>query len=76
MQKMQSAMQTIKKVNTNKANNELERQRKIAISAGYPTEAVNLALSFPELTAKETGGEKKANTRTLKSGKVVTVIEE
>jgi len=76
MQKMQSAMQTIKKVNTNKANNELERQRKIAISAGYPTEAVNLALSFPELSAKETGGEKKANTRTLKSGKVVTVIED
>jgi hypothetical protein len=76
MQKMQSAMQTIKKVNTNKANNELERQRKIAISAGYPTEAVNLALSFPELSAKETGGEKKTNTRTLKSGKVVTVIEE
>lgn len=76
MQKMQSAMQTIKKVNTNKANNELERQRKIAISAGYPTEAVNLALSFPELSAKETGGEKKQKTRTLASGKVVTVIEE
>jgi len=76
MQKMQSAMQTIKKVNTNKANNELERQRKIAISSGYPKEAVDLALSFPELTAKETIGEKKTNTRTLKSGKVVTVVEE
>jgi hypothetical protein len=76
MEKMQSAMQTIKKVNTNKANNELERQRKIAISSGYPKEAVELALSFPELTAKETVGEKKTNTRTLKSGKVVTVVEE
>jgi len=74
MQKMQSAMQTIKKVNTNKANAELERQRKIAISAGYPAEAVNMALSFPELATAPEG--KKTSTRTLKSGKVVTVVEE
>jgi len=74
MEKMQKAMQTIKKVNTNKANAELERQRKIAIAAGYPVEAVNMALSFPELaTAPES---KKTSTRTLKSGKVVTVVEE
>ena len=74
MEKMQRAMQTIKKVNTNKANAELDRQRKIAISAGYPVEAVNMALSFPELATAPEG--KKTNTRTLKSGKVVTVVEE
>lgn len=74
MEKMQKAMQTIKKVNTNKANAELERQRKIAIAAGYPVEAVNMALSFPELATAPEG--KKTNTRTLKSGKVVTVVEE
>ena len=74
MEKMQKAMQTIKKVNTNKANAELERQRKIAIAAGYPTEAVNMALSFPELSAAPAG--KKTSTRTLASGKVVTVVEE
>ena len=76
MEKMQKAMQTIKKVNTNKANSELNRQRKIAISAGYPVEAVDMALSFPELSTTPESGEKKTNTRTLKSGKVVTVIEE
>jgi hypothetical protein len=74
MEKMQKAMQTIKKINTNKANAELERQRKIAIAAGYPVEAVNMALSFPELATAPEG--KKTNTRTLKSGKVVTVVEE
>ncbi len=74
MEKMQKAMQTIKKVNTNKANAELERQRKIAIAAGYPTEAVNMALSFPELSVAPAG--KKTSTRTLASGKVVTVVEE
>jgi len=74
MEKMQKAMQTIKKVNTNKANAELDRQRKIAIAAGYPVEAVNMALSFPELATAPEG--KKTNTRTLKSGKVVTVVEE
>ena len=74
MEKMQKAMQTIKKVNTNKANAELERQRKIAIAAGYPVEAVNMALSFPELATAPEG--KKTNTRTLKSGKVVTVVEQ
>jgi hypothetical protein len=74
MEKMQKAMQTIKRVNTNKANAELERQRKIAKAAGYPQEAVDLALSFPELTTATES--KKTNTRTLKSGKVVTVIEE
>jgi hypothetical protein len=74
MEKMQKAMQTIKKVNTNKANAELERQRKIAIAAGYPVEAVNMALSFPELATAPEG--KKISTRTLKSGKVVTVVEE
>jgi hypothetical protein len=74
MEKMQKAMQTIKRVNTNKANAELERQRKIAKAAGYPQEAVDLALSFPDLTTAPES--KKTNTRTLKSGTVVTVIEE
>lgn len=55
MEKMQKAMQTIKKVNTNKANAELGRQRKIAIAAGYPVEAVNMALSFPELATAPEG---------------------
>ena len=55
MQKMQSAMQTIKKVNTAKATAEIERQRKIAAQAGYPAEAVKTALDFPELQAAPSG---------------------
>lgn len=51
MQKMQSAMETIKRVNTAKAQNEIERQRKMAVQSGYPTAALDIALDFGLQTA-------------------------
>ena len=75
-EKIKKTLLAIKKVSTNKAKTEIEAQRKIAYSnPGYDKGRVDQALDFPEFVG--TGGtEKKANTRTLKSGKVVTVVEE
>jgi hypothetical protein len=76
--KIKTTLQAIKKVSTQKARAEIEAQRKIAYSnPGFDKARVDQALDFPEFMATSGGsGEKKANTRTLKSGKVVTVIEE
>jgi hypothetical protein len=50
--KIKSTLQAIKKVATNKANAEIDRQRKIALrSPGYDAAAVNAALDFPEFQA-------------------------
>jgi hypothetical protein len=47
--KIKSTLQAIKKVSTDKANAEIDSQRKIALrNKGYDPEAVNLALSFPQ----------------------------
>ena len=75
-EKIKKTLLAIKKVSTNKAKTEIEAQRKIAYSnPGYDKARVDQALDFPEFVG--TGGaEKKTNTRTLKSGKVVTVVEE
>ena len=75
-EKIKKTLLAIKKVSTNKAKTEIEAQRKIAYSnPGYEKARVDQALDFPEFSV--TGGaEKKTNTRTLKSGKVVTVVEE
>lgn len=59
MEKMRSALETIKRVNTKKANDEITRQRKIAErSGGYDPVALDLALDFPEFSAAPaaTGG--------------------
>jgi hypothetical protein len=50
--KIKSTLLAIKKVATNKANAEIDRQRKIALrSPGYDAAAVNTALDFPEFQA-------------------------
>jgi hypothetical protein len=75
-EKIKKTLLAIKKVSTNKAKTEIEAQRKIAYSnPGYEKARVDQALDFPEFSGAG-GVEKKTNTRTLKSGKVVTVIEE
>jgi hypothetical protein len=52
--KIQSTLKAIRKVARNKANNELDRQRKLGVRAGYATEDVDLALDFPEFTGAPT----------------------
>jgi hypothetical protein len=75
-EKIKKTLLAIKKVSTNKAKTEIEAQRKIAYSnPGYEKARVDQALDFPEFVGAG-GAEKKTNTRTLKSGKVVTVVEE
>jgi hypothetical protein len=75
-EKIKKTLLAIKKVSTNKATTEIEAQRKIAYSnPGYEKARVDQALDFPEFSGAGRA-EKKTNTRTLKSGKVVTVVEE
>jgi hypothetical protein len=55
--KIKSTLQAIKKVSTDKANAEIDSQRKIALrNKGYDPEAVSLALSFPQFQAAPAGG--------------------
>lgn len=55
--KIKSTLQAIKKVSTDKANAEIDSQRKIALrNKGYDPEAVNLALSFPQFQAAPAAG--------------------
>jgi hypothetical protein len=56
MLKMKSAMETIKRVNTAKAQNEIDRQRKMAVQSGYPTAALDTALDFGLQTTPGAGG--------------------
>jgi hypothetical protein len=76
-EKIKKTLLAIKKVSTNKAKNEIEAQRKIAYSnPGYDRTRVDEALNFSEFSAQPTGGTGGKKTRTLASGKVVTVVEE
>ena len=53
---IKKTLQAVKKVSTNKANAEVEAQRKIAYSTkGYDKTLVDQALYFPELTAAQQG---------------------
>jgi hypothetical protein len=55
--KIKRTLQAIKKVSTDKANAEIESQRKIALrNKGYDPEAVNAALNFPEFSTAPTAG--------------------
>lgn len=56
MQKMRSAMLTIQRVNTAKAQNEIDRQRKMAVQSGYPAAALDTALDFGLQAAPAGGG--------------------
>lgn len=50
--KMKRTLQAIKRVSTDKANAEIERQRRIALrNKGYDAAAVDAALDFPEFQA-------------------------
>ena len=72
-QKLKKTLEALKTVSINKANDEIERQRKIALrNKNYNPEDVNTALDFPEFKGKTKG----SRTITLKSGKTVTVVEE
>jgi len=71
--KIRSTLEAIKKVATAKANAELQQQRKLAERAKYSREDIDAALSFPEFNVAPSTGKKAPVTRTLKSGKVVTV---
>ena len=76
---IKKTLNAIRKVSTDKANREIDVQKNIAYNTpGYDRARVDAALTFPEFAVQPTGGttDKKAVTRTLKSGKVVTVIEE
>ena len=75
-EKMKKTLIAIKKVSTDKARAEIEAQRKMAYgNPAFERARVDQALNFPEFSGVG-GAEKKTNTRTLKSGKVVTVVEE
>jgi len=53
--KIKRTLQAIKKVSTDKANAEIDSQRKIALrNKGYDPDAVNAALNFPEFQAAPT----------------------
>jgi len=74
--KIRATLLAIKKVATAKANAELMQQRKLAERAKYSPEDIDAALNFPEFSAPAVSIPKgKTVTRTLKSGKVVTVEE-
>ena len=76
---IKKTLEAVKKVSTKKASAEVEAQRKIAYGTkGYEKALVDQALYFPELmtTAPDGSTGKKTSTRTLASGKVVTVVEE
>jgi len=63
--KIKSTLQAIKKVSTDKANVEIESQRKIALrNKGYDPEAVNLALSFPQFSAAPAAAQYATNPKT------------
>jgi hypothetical protein len=55
--KIKRTLQAIKKVSTDKANAEIDRQRRIALrNPGYDAAAVNDALNFPEFSAAPAAG--------------------
>jgi hypothetical protein len=81
MQKIQSAMQTIKRVNTAKAQNEIDRQRKMAVQSGYPTAALDTALDFglqaaPAAVARQTATNPQTKERIMSTdgGKTWTPV--
>jgi hypothetical protein len=72
-QKLKKTLEALRTVSVNKANDEIERQRKIALrNKNYNPQDVETALDFPEFKGKSKG----SRTITLKSGKTVTVVEE
>lgn len=78
--KLLSTLKAIRTVAAKKAKEEISNQKKIATRAGYTSEDSDLIFNFPEFeprgAAGGTGGGGKTTTRTLKSGKTVTITED
>jgi hypothetical protein len=69
--KMLNTLKAIRSVAAKKAKDEISNQKKIASRAGYNQEDTDLIFNFPEFEPRG-----KATTRTLKSGKTVTITED
>lgn len=75
--KLLSTLKAIRTVAAKKAKEEIANQKKIATRAGFTEDDTALIFNFPEFdsgAAPSTG--KKTTTKTLKSGKVVTITED
>lgn len=78
--KLLSTLKAIRKVAAKKAQDEIATQKKIATRSGFTPEDTSLIFNFPEFesapAAAPAASGAKQTTRTLKSGKVVTIIED
>jgi hypothetical protein len=78
-QKLLSTLKAIRTVAAKKAKDEISNQKKIATRAGYTQDDTDLIFNFPEFEQRGGGGGGgggKTTTRTLKSGKTVTITED
>jgi hypothetical protein len=73
-QKLLSTLKAIRTVAAKKAKDEIANQKKIATRAGFTQDDTDLIFNFPEFEQRAGGG--KTTTRTLKSGKTVTITED
>jgi hypothetical protein len=73
-QKLLSTLKAIRTVAAKKAKDEISNQKKIATRAGFTQDDTELIFNFPEFEQRAGGG--KTTTRTLKSGKTVTITED
>jgi hypothetical protein len=79
--KIQSTLKAIRSVAAKKARDEIANQKKIATRAGFTQDDTDLIFNFPEFEQRGGGGGGgsgggKTTTRTLKSGKTVTITED
>lgn len=79
-EKILSTLKAIRKVAAKKAREEIDTQKRIAARSNYDQEDIKLIFNFPEFEPKPAptpaAGGAKQTTRTLKSGKVVTIIQD
>lgn len=75
--KLLSTLRAIRTVAAKKAREEISNQKKIATRAGYTEDDTALIFNFPEFeSGNAPSTSKKTTTRTLRSGKVVTITED
>ena len=74
--KMLNTLKAIRTVAAKKAKDEIDNQKKIATRAGFTQADTDLIFNFPEFEQRAGGGGGKTTTRTLKSGKTVTITED
>jgi hypothetical protein len=73
--KLTNTLLVLKKLAQKKGQQELKVQKDIGSRAKYTTDDLNLIFNFPEFEQRAGGGGK-TTTRTLKSGKTVTITED